>query len=405
MGWFEGLDIRRLTIVSGLGLGQLIAFGTSLYLLTALSGPIVAETGWPLAWVVGGYSIGILVSAAVAVMVGRYVGAGWGHCVLAISAVLFAGGLAVMAMAPYLWVYLAGWCVMGVAMAMGLYDVAFGTAGRLYGQSARASIIQIALWGGFASTVFWPLSHWLEGVAGWRTTLGVFALIHLTVCLPIYLFLVPKPHDATAAGEVRRLPPVKPQGLEVPIFLALGVVITLEMSLVAMMSVHMHSLLASRGIGLETAVALSAMVGPAQVAARLLELTVGRRWPAYVSMTIGIAAVSVGLALITFTIGLMIPALIIYGAGVGIVSITAGTVPLLVFGPERSPPLMGHLRRVSLVIQAVAPTVAAWLLIANGPGSVLYILIFMGLAGTATALLLARWSRRCLADRSVSDRV
>ncbi|EGF90626.1 major Facilitator Superfamily protein [Asticcacaulis biprosthecium C19] len=402
MRFLEGLDIRRLTVVSGLGLGQMIAFGTSLYLLTALSGPIVADTGWRLEWVVGGYSLGILVSAAASVVVGRYVGAGWGHRVLAVSSVLFAMGLGIMAVAPALWLYVAGWCLMGVAMAMGLYDVAFGTAGRLFGQSARASIIQIALWGGFASTVFWPLSHALEGVVGWRWTLAVFAGIHLAVNLPLYLFVIPKPVDATAAGEVRHLRPVKPQGLEGPIYIALGLVITLEMSLVAVMSVYMHTLLSSRGLALETAVALSVLVGPSQVVARLTELTIGRRWPAYLSLCLGVVGVAAGLVLILFGGVFSAPALVIYGAGLGVVSVTSGTVPLLVFGPERYPPLMGRLRRVSLVVQALAPAGAAWILTASGASALLYILLAIASMCLVAAVFLARWSHRLIIARTVA---
>ncbi|ESQ89544.1 hypothetical protein ABAC460_11755 [Asticcacaulis sp. AC460] len=398
----EGLDVRRLTVVSGLGLGQLIAFGTSLYLLTALSAPIVADTGWPLEWVVGGYSLGILVSAAVSVVVGRYVGAGWGHRVLAFSSLVFATGLAVVAAAPNLWVYVAGWCLMGVAMAMGLYDVAFGTAGRLFGQSARASIIQIALWGGFASTVFWPMSHALEGAVGWRWTLAVFAGIHLAVNLPVYLFVIPKPADATAVGEVRHLPPVRPHGLEVPIYLALGLVITLEMALVAVMSVYMHTLLSSRGLTLEVAVGLSVLVGPSQVVARLTELTIGRRWPAYLSLCLGVVGVTIGLVLISLGAMFSAPALVIYGAGLGVVSVTSGTVPLLVFGPERYPPLMGRLRRVSLVFQALAPAGAAWVLTGYGAGILLYGLLVTAVVCLMAAVLLARWSHRVVVARSGS---
>ncbi len=392
------MDLRRLTVVSGVGLCQLIAFGTSLYLLTALSGPIVADTGWSLAWVVGGYSAGVLVSAVISAVAGRYVGAGWGHRVLAISSVLFALGLGVMALARSLPVYVAAWAIMGLAMGLGLYDAAFGTVGRLYGQSARASIIQIALWGGFASTLFWPLSHALEGLVGWRMTLAVFAGIHLAVCLPIYLFLVPRPHDATAAAEVRTRPAVRPKGAEWPIYLALGVVLTLEMSLVAMISVHMHALLRSRGLSPEAAVALSAIVGPSQVLARLAELTIGRRWPAYLSLCLGVVGVTLGLGLLAFAPGISAPALVIYGAGLGVVSITAGTVPLLVFGPERYPPLVGQLRRVSLVMQAVAPTGAAWILTTMGAHSLLLVLLGGAIICLAVAVFLARASHDLVTD-------
>ncbi|MBW8881828.1 MAG: hypothetical protein JF615_10540 [Asticcacaulis sp.] len=357
------VDLRRLTVVSAVGLGQLIAFGTSLYLLTTLAQPIVAETGWPLAWVVGGYSAGVLVAATVSALAGRYVGA-------------------------------------GVAMSLGLYDVAFGTVGRLFGPSARASIIQIALWGGFASTTFWPLGHWLEGMMGWRLTMVVFAGLHLVVCLPLYLFAVPRPVDAAAVTEVRAAPAVTPRGDEWPVYLALGAVLTLEMSLVAMMSVHMHALLRSRGLTPEVAVALSACVGPSQVLARLLELTVGRRWPAYLSLCLGVVGVMAGIGLILASGLFALPGLIVYGAGLGVVSVTSGTVPLLVFGPERYPPLVGRLRRVSLVGQAIMPAGAAWVLGHWGPSALLWGLMAMAAVCLVAAVLLAGWSHGAVSGTS-----
>ncbi len=392
------VDFRRLTIVSALGLSQLIAFGTSLYLLTALSGPIVGETGWSLGWVVGGYSIGTLISATVSALAGRYVGAGQGRFVLCISSVLFALGLILIACAPNLIVYMLAWIVMGLAMGAGLYDVAFGTAGRLFGPSARAAIIQIALWGGFASTTFWPLSHLIESHWGWRAACLVFASLHLVVCLPLYFFVVPKPVDA-APVSVRPHPAAKPQGAEWVIYLALGVVVTLEMAIVATMAVHMHAILTGRGLSLAGAVALSAIVGPSQVFARLMELTLGRRWPPYVSLVLGVVGVTAGIALITVFAGLSLPALILYGAGLGVVSITSGTVPLAVFGPERYPPLMGRIRRVGSVVQALAPFTAAALISRFGTTSLLYVLLVMSAACLVIGVFLARQSHLHLAAR------
>lgn len=362
---FLSLDndrIHRLSVVSGIGLCQLIAFGTSLYLLTALAAPIVRDTGWSLGWVVGGYSIGVLVSAVIAPMAGRYIGAGYGHYVLAASSLLFASGLLAISFSGNLVIYVFAWLAMGLGMGSGLYDSAFGAVGRIFGQSARSLIIQIALWGGFASTVFWPLSEYLQVHFGWRSSCQVFAALHLIICLPIYLFLLPRPKDATAPKDIGALAEVGPEDNERAIYIALGFVVTCEMAIVAMMSVHMHTILQSQGLSSTAAVALSALIGPSQVASRLVELTIGRKWPPYLSMTLGVAGVAVALGLIIFGTGLNAPAVIIYGAGLGVVSITTGTVPLVIFGPVRYPLLMGRLRRISLVMQAVTPAIGAWML-------------------------------------------
>lgn len=392
------VDWQRLKVVSALGVGQLIAFGTSLYLLTALSKPIVADTGWNFAWVVGGYSIGTLVSATVSALAGRYVGAGQGRLVLSASALLFAAGLTLIAVSQNLIMYVAAWGVMGLAMGSGLYDAAFGTAGRLFGATGRAAIIQIALWGGFASTTFWPLSHGLEVQFGWRTTCLIFAGIQLCVCVPLYLFMLPRPPDAAPVAR-HSVPAVTVHGIEARIYTALAVVVTLEMALVAVMAVHMHAVLTGRGLSMSEAVALSAMVGPAQVVARVLELTLGRRWPAHASMLAGIAALTSGIILITATSGLSIAALVLYGAGVGVVSITSGTVPLAVFGPERYPPLMGRIRQLGAIVQGGAPFGAAWLLGKFGVMALLLALIGMALMTLGVGVYLARQSHASLQTR------
>jgi len=392
------VDFRRLKVVSALGAGQLIAFGTSLYLLTSLAGPIARETHWDLAWVVGGYSIGTLVSAATAAQAGRFVGAGQGRLILCLSSALFAAGLGLIALSPNLVVYCLAWVVMGCAMGTGLYDVAFGTAGRLFGATARAAIIQIALWGGFASTVFWPLSHALEQAFGWRAACLVFAALHLAVCLPLYAFAVAVPPDAVPVRG-GAIPKAQVAPGETWLFAALSAVVTLEMAIVAVMSVHMQALLTGRGLTLADAVAMSAMVGPSQVGARLLELTVGRRWPAYLSLVSGVIAVTTGIVLISLIPAMALPALMLYGAGLGVVSITSGTVPLLVFGPERYPPLMGHIRRIGSVVQALAPFLAAALMTRFGAPALLGILLVMAFVCLATSLALAHLCHRQVSGR------
>ncbi len=380
---------RRWLAISALGLCQLIAFGTSLYLLTVLASAIVKETHWPLGWVVGGYSVGVLVSAVVAPMAGRYVGAGRGRLVLAASSGLFATALCLMVLSRALPVFLLAWAVMGLAMGGGLYDAAFGTAGRLFGATARSAIIQIALWGGFASTVFWPLSSFLVGHIGWRGTCLVFAALHLCICLPLYLFAVPQPVE-TELHDVKAMASIRPQGSEWPLYIALGFVVTCEMAIVAMMSVHMQTILISRGLTATTAVALSTAVGPSQVFARLLELTIGRRWPPYVSMALGVVGVSIGIGLIASNSGLNLPALMIYGAGLGVVSITTGTVPLAIFGPVRYPPLMGRIRRISLVLQALTPAIGAALLSHIGMNALLAFIVALTIACLIVCLWLAQ---------------
>ena len=158
----------RWLVVGCLGTAQILAWGMSYYLIAVLAKPIETDTAWGLPWIVGGLSIAFLISGLVSPKVGRLIDRFGGRPVLAASAILLAIGLATIAAAPTLPVYLAGWCVLGAAMGAGLYDPAFATIGRIYGDQARSAITLTTLYGGFASTVCWPLSAVLVEQIGWR---------------------------------------------------------------------------------------------------------------------------------------------------------------------------------------------------------------------------------------------
>ena len=171
---------------------QIFAWGSSYYLIAVLAGPIAVETGWAQAWIVGGVSLGLLTAGAISPWVGRAIAALGGRPVLAVSAGFLAAGLLTLALARSLPVYVAAWLVIGLGMGAGLYDPAFATLGRLYGHGGRSAITALTLFGGFASTICWPLSAFLEAHLGWRGACVAYAGFQLFVALPIYVLVVPR---------------------------------------------------------------------------------------------------------------------------------------------------------------------------------------------------------------------
>lgn len=139
----------RATVVSALGVVQILAWGSSYYLLAVLAGPIARDTGWSFAWIVGALSIGLLVEGLVAPLVGDAIERRGGKPVLAASAVLLAAGFLLLATAPGLAAFVFAWMVIGLGMGAGLYDSAFSTLGRLYGIEAWRRITWLTLFGGF----------------------------------------------------------------------------------------------------------------------------------------------------------------------------------------------------------------------------------------------------------------
>ncbi|TIP86949.1 MAG: MFS transporter, partial [Mesorhizobium sp.] len=139
----------RSTIIAALGMTQIMAWGSSYYLPAVIAPAVVADTGWPLAWVVGGLSLGLLVGGLISPRVGSSIERHGGRNVLAFSAACIGTGQIGLAIAPSLAVYIIAWLIIGLGMGAGLYDAAFATLGRLYGHGARSAITTLTLFGGF----------------------------------------------------------------------------------------------------------------------------------------------------------------------------------------------------------------------------------------------------------------
>jgi predicted MFS family arabinose efflux permease len=367
----------RWAVVSALGMCQILAWGSSYYLPAVLAVPIARATGWPAPWILGGLSIGLLVAGLIAPIVGRTIDRVGGRPILAGSAVFLAIGLLGLAVAPNVETYVAAWVVIGFGMGTGLYDPAFSTLGRLYGEEARTLITGTTLFGGFASTVCWPLSALLVEFVGWRGACLTYAGIHLLVVLPLYLFAIPreprhavrsKPTPSTQDASVQ---PRAPRRL---VFWLLAFSLTLASVIMTVVSVELIALLQARGFSVETAVALGMLVGPSQVGSRVIEFAFGRRThPIWITL-ISTVLTLVGLALLLFGSLLAGLGLVLYGAGGGIRSIVRGTLPLILFGSEGYATLMGRLAFPSLVAQSASPAIGAALLYGVGAQSTILIM-------------------------------
>ena len=350
----------RLVVTSVVGIGQILAWGSSYYLPAILAKPIAEETGWPITWVVGALSIGLLVSGLVSPRVGHLVERYGGRPVLAISAILLALGLAMQGLAPNLPVFVAAWLVIGVGMGAGLYDPAFSALTRLYGDQARAAITQVTLWGGFASTVCWPLSAFLVDAYGWRATSLIYVAIHLLIILPLYWFGMPAEDIYRPVASVSASKPPVSRSVRREnrlMFLALALCFTLSSVVMTVLAVHLIAVLQIRGISLTTAVGLGMLIGPAQVGSRILEAAFGRKFHPIWSLLVSTVAVAIGLATLLGDPALIAIGVLLYGGGNGLRSIARGTVPLAMFGREGYAVLMGWIALPVLVSQAISPSV------------------------------------------------
>lgn len=381
---------RRWPVISALGIVQILAWGSSYYLMAVLAQPIVDDTGWPLPWVVGALSLGLACAGLASPLVGRWIARHGGRPVLAVGCTLLAAGLLICAAAPGLPGFYLGWCLIGLGMSAGLYDPAFATLGRLYREQARSAITALTLWGGFASTVSWPLSTWLLGQFDWRGTVAIWAALHVLVSLPLILCMVPREPRVPREVDQERQDELRLGEAERWAFLLMALIVVLSGLAVTMISVHLLTFLQAQGLSLMDAVAIGALLGPAQVAARVIEMAGrGRHHPIW-SLLFACGSVAAGLVLLA--LGLQLPALavILYGAGNGVFSIARGALPLVLFGPERYPALMGRLARPALLAQAAAPVLGGALVGMLGPGAALAIVAALGVVTFALTVILSR---------------
>ena len=379
----EPLPDRRI-VIPALGITQILAWGSTFYLLGVLANPITRETGWPYDWVIGGVSVGLLVAGIVSPRVGRAIGRHGGRPVLAIGSLCLAGGLLLLGGAANLALYLAAWVLIGAGMGAGLYDAAFSTLGTIYGKNARSAITWVTLFGGFASTVCWPLSALLVEQFGWRGACFAYAAIQLGVSLPTLFFSLPRRAPSVATGEDNGArPAIHLTAAELPAFAVLSVVLTLGSAILAIVGVHLLPLLQARGLELAAAVVLGTLVGPAQVGARLIEMLGGRHYHPIWTMVTSTVLVAVGTGMLFLGFGTYALAVVLYGAGNGIGTVARGALPLALFGSTRYPVLMGRLALPILVSMALSPLLGAIALQRGGAD-----LALAFLAGVATANVL-----------------
>ena len=386
---------RPLTVAS-LGIAQTLAWASSYYLPAILAVPMARDLGVSAPTVFAAFSAALVVSAMLGPLAGRLIDRFGGRPVLAANSLVFAIALAVMAVAQGPVTLFAAWLLMGVAMSAGLYEAAFAALVHLYGKSARGAITGITLIAGFASTVGWPLTAWLELEWGWRTACLAWAGLHLLLGLPLNWRLpgAPENHDAFASAAATVTPtetaPATGQpgrsGARTSILLALAFAITWFIS--TAMAAHLPRLLQSGGVPLATALVFAGLVGPAQVAGRLLEYGLLRRIHPLVSARLaGLMHTLGAMAFLLFGVPAGALFTVLHGAGNGVLTIAKGTLPLVLFGSGNYGARQGLLMVPARFAQALSPWLFGLAIDRFGAGA-LWFSAALGLLGFAALLLL-----------------
>jgi MFS family permease len=389
--------------VLALGITQITAWGTSYYCLGVLAAPIIKDTGWSRGFVFLGFTAAVLAMGIVSNAAGRAIDRHGARVMMTLGTVLVSAGLFTLAHVHSEAAYLAVWVFLGLGMRLSLYDAAFAALVQVTPSRGRMAISYLTLFGAFASSVFWVIGHALEEHVGWRQTLVLFALINLTVCLPLHWFGLARREASTGAAPPTSAPagsvdgqPLEGRTRSIAIVL-FALIMSLNGYVFGVISVQLVQLLGAAGLATATAVWIASMKGVAQFGGRVVEISFGRNLRAITvgRIAVGILPLSVLLLLTgTGSLSMMIAFTLLMGASQGVITIVRGAVPLALFGVKGYGAVLGVIATPVLVVNAASPTVFAWIVDHWGWG-LARLSLLVGCSAACVAMeLMSRWYER-----------
>jgi MFS family permease len=363
-------DCQGNWLIPALGLTQIVGWGSLFYAYGVLMQPMQIDLHTSKPVIVGAYSVALLISGCLSTLAGSIIDRIGGRLLMGAGTLLAVLMLALLANVHSVAALYFAWAGIGIAMSATLYQPAFAVITQVFGGAYRRAITLLTLFGGFASTVSWPLTQFLLDRFGWRETWLIYAAANLLLCFPIHAFLpkitsVPAASRPTAQTNNATLSAV----LRDPSFYGITAAITFNALVFSAMSLHLISILHDRGVSASHAAAIGAMVGPMQVLGRILETTVGKKAS---SRQIGMIATW----LLPLSLALLIAPsewiliygvfAVMYGIGNGVMTIVRGTLPAELYGRETYGAISGAMSTPVLIAIAAGPFVASLLYSATG---------------------------------------
>lgn len=354
----------RSIVVSTLGITQTLAWGSTYYLAAVFADPISDTLQLPHAWFFGIFSASLLLSGLLGPLAGRIIDRYGGRDVLAMTNVAFAVGLVCLSLASGIGGLVVSWAIIGIGMGFGLYEAAFATAAGLYGRDARNAITGITLFAGFASTIGWPTSAYFIDQFGWRGACIAWAALHVVIGLPMNRLLIPKAEQHTIEPTSEHHAPAGIPWTMIVLASVFGATWCIATALAA----HLPRLLEAIGSPPTIAIVAASLMGPAQVAARLVEFTLLKRLSPMFSARLATSLHPIGAVLLVILGPAMaVPFVLLHGAGNGLLTIARGTLPLALFGPAGYGLRTGFLSAPARILQGGAPLLFGVVLDRGGP--------------------------------------
>lgn len=382
---------RGWPLVAALALAQLVSWGSIYYSFSLFVVPMEGALGWSREWLNGALSLGLLVSGVLAYPVGALIDRGFGRAVMSLGSLLGAALLALWSGVASVGAFYLLWLGLGAALAATLYDPVFAVLTRRFPESYRTRITVLTLVGGFASTVFVPLTQLFIETLGWRHALIALALCNLVLALPVHALLLGETRGAAArhgddAARARDRAAVR-RALRHRAFWALALCFTAYYANFAALTFHIIPLLAERGVAMGVIVGAIAVVGPAQVLGRIVLLALGRRFSAAIAGRIAFVVFPASVALLIAwprSEAALFAFAALYGAANGVITIVRGLIVPELLGRDAYGAINGALSLPANLARAAAPFGAALLWTwAGGYGAVLWAIIAGGILAAA----------------------
>lgn len=368
---------RPRAVLPALCATQITSWGIVYYAFPVLNPAITADTGWPAGATTAAFSAALLVSAFAGIRVGRIIDHRGPRTVMTAGSVLGVASLLVMAAAPSLPVFFAGWLLAGVAMAATFYQPAFAALTRWWAPDHVRALTVVTLAGGLASTVFAPVTAALADHMSWRTTYAVLALILAAVTVPAHLFALKapwpaappaSPHTGDSATAVSRSRP----------FWMLATALTLSAFTVSAVVVALVPLLIERGYSTGQAAWALGLGGAGQTLGRALYATLAARTGVTARTTALIALGGVTTAALALTPGpyaLLVVLSIAAGMVRGNITLLQATAITDRWGTTHYGRLSGILAAPTTTASALAPFAGAALAAPLGGYPLLFIVL------------------------------
>lgn len=385
-------------LLCGLIVTRLVGWGTTFYSPSVLVQALDRELGLNAEIVFGGITILLVTGALVAPAIGRVLDREGTRRSMCVGAVVCALGFVVLAMAQGPVSYLTSWFVIGIGHAMSLANVSNVTVAQLMGERTRRVIGLMMLVTGLASSLFWPLTAVLMDAYGWRATVYIFAAMQIFIALPIYAS-VPRfrGHPAPAGTseppasplETGRVPPEQRRvafWLTAFAFSASGLVSW-------GLPLHLITLFQEGGLTQAEAVWIATLGGPATIAARAIDATLGERLPVERVALFGLLLgplCCLMLPLLPMGLAAAGSFVVLLNMALGVISVARATLPLALFGRRGFAVMLGQLTVPQNIAFAAAPLLFAVLIERLGADRTLIVSAVIQFFGFAAMFALVR---------------